>query len=667
MRPLLLLLAAGILSAQVSVRFDPRRPDTGPFPSDFLTVPDASQKTGLRVNLPGLDGLLVNTLDGFNVQPRISVRFSGRVNVDTLRAGIFYLALDNLTMDEPGLNRPGDVTLINQVIYDPATDTAYAKPDSALDQHRRYAIVVTNDVKDPHGAPVTSEPGFDWCVGTTPNDYCQTLAAAVAKVPGGASRVRGASVFTTMSATAWLEGARMASLNQNPSASLVPGRSVFQLADIASLTVQYQTGLIPQRFTDFTLPVAMLQGIGKLAFGSFQSPHFLDSGESIPPQPTGTPVSLPAAAEQVYFHAWLPAASKPATGYPVVIFGHGITDNRFQGPSAIASTFASAGIATVAINAYGHGFGPDGKVLVTDRSGNTVELNAGGRAVDLDGDGQYGSSEGCVVVTPLPVGTRDCLRQTVVDLMQLTRAIRGGLDVDGDGTPDFDPTRVYYAGHSLGAIYGTLLMAVEPDIPAAALNSGGGSMMDIARWSPDAAGIGRQLFNFMGSVDNYVLRYQPVKVNDVPGAIEIQNLIERLEWLQAAGDPLSFAPHIQQSTLPGLPIKKVLWQYAKGDRTVPNPMETALVRAANMRESTWYFRNDVARSLLPGLPENPHVYLLNVLTPAAVPVALSAQAQIAGFFSSGAAEIPDANALLRLVGIKPLFEVPAALTEDLNW
>src|ERR1035438_4510220 len=46
----------------------------------------------------------------------------------------FYIALNELTTEEPGINKVGDVIAVDQVIYDPATNTAYAKPLSALDQ-----------------------------------------------------------------------------------------------------------------------------------------------------------------------------------------------------------------------------------------------------------------------------------------------------------------------------------------------------------------------------------------------------------------------------------------------------------------------------------------------------------------------------------------------------
>ena len=104
-------------------------PATGPFPSDFLTTFDALQKTGIRMNLPLPDcaaqytscqetGLL-EQLDGFSLRARVQVRFSGPVNTATLRDGIFLVALDNLTQDEPGIHKPGDRIAIDQVVWDP--------------------------------------------------------------------------------------------------------------------------------------------------------------------------------------------------------------------------------------------------------------------------------------------------------------------------------------------------------------------------------------------------------------------------------------------------------------------------------------------------------------------------------------------------------------------
>ncbi len=666
MRSLLFLLGSAAL-AQTTVRFDPRSPDVGPFPTDFLTTADAAQKTGLRVNLPGPDGLLVNDLDGFNLQPRISVRFSSRVNVDTLRSGIFYVALENLTDEEFGVHKTGDVDPINEVIYDPATNTAFAKPDSAMDQHRRYAIVVTDAIRDAAGSPVRADAGFQSCIDSPPDAYCAALSRAVglAAPKFAPARIVGGSVFTTLSATAWLEKARAQVQNVAPSVAPAVSNNVFKLSDLSTLTLRTQVATNPARFDEFTLPVNLVQGIGSIAFFTYNSPNFLNSSQIIPPVPTGFDLDT-APTSQVHFHALLPSSAKPASGYPVMIFGHGLTDSSFGGPSAMATVLGTAGFAVVAINAVGHGGGPLGTVVLRDRAGNTTEVPAGGRSIDLNGDGAIDSEEGCIVVSP-PVAVRDCLRQTVVDLAQLVHAIQLGVDVDGDGVPDLDANRIYYAGQSLGALYGTMLSAVEPNVRASALNAGGGSVVDIARWSPAFRDVASAFFGGQMLNDNYVLRYQPVKVNDVPGAIAVQNTLERFEWLQAAGDPLSFAPHFASSTLPGVPIKPILFQFAKGDRTVPNPTSTALIRAANMREHTWFYRHDLARKVAASLPENPHTFLLNLFSLPALPIAGAAQSQIAAFFASDGAVYQDPNAAIRGLYGADLFEVPGFLTEDLNW
>jgi hypothetical protein len=104
--------------------------------------------------------------------------------------------------------------------------------------------------------------------------------------------------------------------------------------------------------------------------------------------------------------------------------------------SAIAGTMAAKGYATVAINLVGHGYGPEGRLIVTEKNGSITEMSARGRGVDLNGDGLIGGSEGCS--TGSPVWVRDCLRQTALDIMQLVRVIRAGLDLDGDRVADLD-------------------------------------------------------------------------------------------------------------------------------------------------------------------------------------------------------------------------------------
>ncbi len=101
--------------------------------------------------------------------------------------------------------------MINQVSYDPSTYTAYARPDEFFDQHHRYALIVSNAVRDTAGRPVGPDPAFLDCLNQRPaQGYCAELRRGLSKLPLEARPfpVVSASVFTTMSATAWLEKAR---------------------------------------------------------------------------------------------------------------------------------------------------------------------------------------------------------------------------------------------------------------------------------------------------------------------------------------------------------------------------------------------------------------------------------------------------------------------------
>src|SRR6516165_5827576 len=136
--------------------FDLGNPDSGPFPSDRFTVADASQLTGLRVDLPLPDRVtrpsdyndisVINTLDGFNLQPRLSISFDGPIDVKSVNStDVFVISLgDTQNPQDPG----GQVVGINQVVWDPPTNTLHVESDQLLDQHTRYALIVTRGVHD---------------------------------------------------------------------------------------------------------------------------------------------------------------------------------------------------------------------------------------------------------------------------------------------------------------------------------------------------------------------------------------------------------------------------------------------------------------------------------------------------------------------------------------
>jgi hypothetical protein len=416
--------------------------------------------------------------------------------------------------------------------------------------------------------------------------------------------------------------------------------------------------------------------VGTLAFGKFTAQHWQNAGVFIPQVATGESVP-PQGTEELFFNLFIPSGPRPTNGWPVAIFGHGFTDSKQGAPFAVASTLAHNGIATIAINVVGHGFGPNSTLTINQGTTATTFLE-GGRGFDQDGNGQITSAEGSSTFVLSPqgtIGSRDALQQTTADLMQLVRAIEGGIDVNGDGLPDLDANRIYYAGQSFGGIYGTIFLGIEPDVKAGVPNVPGGSIIDIVRLSPNFQLLLTQalavrvpsLLNAGPPIffnDNSPLRNLPPVINNVPGAIAIQTVEDSSRWLGQAGDPVAWAPFIRKDPLAGDLAKPVIVQFARGDETVPNPTATALIRSGDLKDRATFFRNDLAFALGVGFGKNPHTFLTNI--GGTVPVAtaaIGAQSQIAIFFATGGALTIDPD------GPGPLFEVPIAgpLPEDLGF
>src|SRR5207237_7076995 len=109
----------------------------------------------------------------------------------------------------------------------------------------------------------------------------------------------------------------------------------------------------------------------------------------------------------------------PAGGSPVTACGHGSGGSRRGGGPgavdslAVAASLAEQGIATIAINAVGHGFGPLSTLTVKPSAGAPVTFLEGGRGIDQNGDGVIGSSEGIAAPAPRSIiADRDGRQQT---------------------------------------------------------------------------------------------------------------------------------------------------------------------------------------------------------------------------------------------------------------
>ncbi len=178
----------------------------------------------------------------------------------------------------------------------------------------------------------------------------------------------------------------------------------------------------------------------------------------------------------------------PASGWPVVVFQHGITGNRSQ-MLPIAPALAAAGFAVVAIDLPLHGL-PPGHALRAGTDAFPPSLRPTERTFDLDlvnnttgapgADGTADASGTHFINLSSLLTSRDNLRQAEADLMTLSASLAGAVILGGDFMPNgnrFDgnvPPR--YVGHSLGAIVTASFLGADPGTGAAVLAMPGGGL-----------------------------------------------------------------------------------------------------------------------------------------------------------------------------------------------
>lgn len=249
-----------------------------------------------------------------------------------------------------------------------------------------------------------------------------------------------------------------------------------------------------------------------------------------------------------------PAAGMPADGWPVAIYQHGITVDRTAGV-LVGNALAGQCIAMVAIDHAMHGVaavagGQDNAMRlfnveqVSASSPDTTSPFAKARALYVNSvpdsplanlkerhnnvgkdatnnniamvfkgaladpadvvnddptvvmDDSVGSSGDLYINLQNFMRTRDGMRQTVLDLLNLNASL-DAMDINGDGMAnELDTDNVFFIGHSLGGIIGTTFLSVNnnesvqayngelPEIKAAALGNPGGGVVKLLENSP---------------------------------------------------------------------------------------------------------------------------------------------------------------------------------------
>jgi hypothetical protein len=407
--------------------------------------------------------------------------------------------------------------------YERETNTLIMKPMIPMRSATTYAAVITKRVTGPDGNPARSPFA-------TINDASQTLALAA--LPGCLGEY-GLSIddvaftwtFTTQDLYHDYRMVRDGLYGQGELARVgsdfpaevsvirdgrVPAPGVDNLKIVPG---NVSADLFIKLMSDFgSLSAAGIeQAKTELSFidysviGEIDSPQFFPrydkSGQLLPLYEQVWDLEKPPRREGVPFWLFVPKNRKgPA---PVAIFIHGHGSTKFDG-SAVAPTFARMGVATLAIDAPSHGV--DLPVVQQNLAralfqpyglGPFAEGILAGRALDWNGDGLLESGAD-YWVSYLP-HTRDMVRQTMVDVMQVVRTLqsfdgsrRWKHDLNGDGTPelagDFDADGtvdvggdqpVQIMGGSLGGINSALAAGVEPRIESAVAVVPGGMLSEI--------------------------------------------------------------------------------------------------------------------------------------------------------------------------------------------
>ena len=643
--PLLALTAAALLSPvlvlpaaaapTVSVRAG-ATPETAVFPNDRFTVADARQGTGRRIAFPVPDCTaatrstcdavrLLNTLDGFDLQPRVFVPFTGDIDASTVLPTTAWI------------EGPGGRVGLQQITFDPASDTLAATARQQLAERTRYTLVISRGVKDTAGRPIE----------------------AAVRVP-----------FTTMSGTTELDKMRKA----------LDSGAAYTAAGIADRRMDFtqdgRTTVFPPAFAELItrndqkragadtplessrVPNFAVAGVGCYAFGSIETPRFARPDATITPTPTDrTPPVV--GKERIGFALIVPAGTPPPGGWPTAVYGPGFTRSYFD-LFVTSDANAAAGIATLATDPIGHGFGPRSTISVGPPGAETTFLSYG-RGRDLDGDGRLDDAEGSqptkkvtvsggkvVAESPSPNalhGLRGGLEQTVVDNMALLRAVQRGPEIPGcTGSPGarLAETGTMYYGLSFGGIYGTMLMGTDPRPKRGLLNVAGGPITDIARLSgfrprladqlrvskPNLLNGGPGRDGFTESIPDPLDR--PI-TRPVAGAMQIQRYLAYATWYGRPGGPETYAPLLRKQPRNG--AKEVLYQIAFGDNTVPNITSGNIIRAGNLFDTVTYYRNDRT----PTAARNPHGFLADPT----VFGRQQAQAQLTTFLETGERVDPD--------------------------
>jgi predicted esterase len=543
--PLPLLLALGACADPVTAIFAVPGADPGadfyslPFPNDRWRDPDGT----IALSQFPTNAILVEAyraaaeeLDGFGLNPTVFARFEGALDPDSLptpaqsvgeRASVYLVDVDPRSPDR------GQRVPVQVHFHDAATPTIGGNrlavrpyPGFGLTGGTTYAVVITDRARSASGGDVLAPAAFQALLdgGGDP-----ALAAVYEPLlawldePGGDDRedVASATVFTTQRAT---------------DIALAIRKGVFGTpAPVAANVME-----IP-----IPMPMPLLEPF-RLFVGEYTAPNFQRGEVPYRDAPTGKIVVGPDGAaivqrmEPMRFGLSIPMGTMPPGGWPIAIYQHGTGGDHLTFVEDMTShVLAAQGIAVISTDQVLHG-----------------PRNPGGdEQIDF-----FNISN--------PYAMRDNSLQGAADAWSQLRLALGLSLPDGKIAIRFDPSRVYFFGHSQGGSTGPAFVALEPAIKGAVLSGTAGLLSLSLLYKTNPLDIPGLLQTF--------LRDGPVE-EDNPSLALCQMWFER-------ADGINYAPFMVRRpglALDGTPLapRNIFQTEGFTDTYTPNPAIEAMAVA----------------------------------------------------------------------------------------
>ncbi len=476
-------------------------PANGKIPANNDLLFTGSTDGTLNIPNPSSNPLItqINQLDGFSTSNPIIADFGMALDPASVIVGdsVHVYEITKAGAAITGVVRElTNAELIVRILGDDAKSLALI-PFPPLKENTSYEVVLTNKIKGTDGNPAQSASAYSLArssVALTGSDFeaLEPLRQHIGNMEliANSQGVLSKDIvltwsFTTQSITAVLDGvASTATASPLVMVNTTLNTSVFQpaidyegLAFSGVADVHLGTLDIPYylEVPSTENPTAPLNGFWKGAGGTpltrFNITPTKNSTLTIPVMMT-TPNSNSGRV-------------KPSSGWPLVIYQHGIT--RMRSDMLIyADNLAKAGFAVIAIDLPLHGVPEilgDGSTPNPFHASNTAFPNDIEPSFDVDyqnnetsapgPDGKVDSSGAHYLNFQSLLTSRDNTRQGVSNLLVLRRSL--------GSIADIDTSKVSFIAHSLGGIVGVPYLGVETMPTPTALVTTGASISTIVR------------------------------------------------------------------------------------------------------------------------------------------------------------------------------------------